>query len=80
MAIAVRAIKGWAFTDSLVEVDSERLCKCLAADALTNTRGMLTEAECEAFVCGSEDEDPSLAGLKKQFPSTDAYLNELWGT
>lgn len=74
---AVKALSGWSYTDSLVQLDAVRLRQCLADDAAQNDRGMLTPGECEAFICGGEDGAPP-AELVAAFPKTHAFIEEYW--
>lgn len=71
-----KSISAWAFCDSSVQLDAVRLRRVLADDAATSGR-ILTEIECEAFICGSEHGEvpPSLIA---DYPKTHAYLGEFW--
>ncbi len=73
LAVAIANLVGWAYTDSLVNLDRLKLRDCLERDAAGNSRGMLTAEECVLFVCGGEDGAIPTA-LSAAFPATDAYL------
>ncbi len=70
----VDSLRAWAYTDSLVELDRARLRKALADDHETSGY-LMTEKECEAFVCGDDSGAPPVQ-LVRDFPKTHAYLNE----
>jgi hypothetical protein len=72
---AVEAIVEVAYSDSLVELDARRLRQCLVDDVGATGTAMLSESECEVFVCGDAD-DERQPGLKARFPKTDAWLEE----
>ena len=71
-----KSISAWAFCDSMVQLDAVRLRSVLADDAASSGR-ILTEIECEAFVCGAENGEVPQA-LIDAYPKTHAYLNEFW--
>ncbi len=75
LEVAVAALCGWAYTDSLVVLDRVKLRDCLERDSAGNSRGMLTAEECQLFVCGGEDGAIPTA-LSAAFPATDAYITE----
>lgn len=74
---AVERIRGWAYSDSTVNLDKCKLRELLAADVETTGTALPTEDEAMAFVCGGDD-GVVPAGLVKRFPLTHAWLEEFW--
>lgn len=74
--LAACSIINWAYADSLVELDRDRLKEQLRCD--WNLTGRVpTEAECEVFVTG-DDSGEIPKKLIEQFPRTHAFLNAYW--
>jgi hypothetical protein len=70
---AVDSICKWAYSDSHVEIDRERLKKALSKDLHESPPATdLTEKECEELVCG-DDEGEIPEHLTLNYP----YTNEL---
>jgi hypothetical protein len=72
---AVESLQSMAYTDSGLELDERKLRQCLVDDVGATGTAMLSEAECDVFVCGDAD-DERQPGLKARFPKTDAWLEE----
>lgn len=73
---AARALVEWAYCDSLLILPRAKLRLLLAEDS--EESGYLpTEQECMEFICGDDTGSPP-AKLVKDFPRTQAYLQEFW--
>jgi hypothetical protein len=53
----VESICGWAYTDSLVELDRKRVREALAADHATSGY-LMSEEQCASFICGDDSGAP----------------------
>lgn len=73
---AARALCDAAWTDSHVSLDPNEVRIRLQRDAKTASY-MMTPEQCDEFIM-SEDSDPALLQLVKDFPITHAYLNTFW--
>ncbi len=71
-----KSIGAWAFCDSSVQLDPKRLKSALIEDAATSGR-VLTESECEQFICGGEDGEIP-ANIRRDYPRTHQLLEEHW--
>ena len=74
---AVESIRGWAMTDSLVDVDPVELRRALQFDSMSSGR-LPTEDECEQLVCGSDDGGEVPLAVQVAFPKVHALLNDYW--
>jgi len=73
---AVESITNWAYSDSHVEVDDEKLRQALVKDKKSAGR-YPTALECEQMICGDEDgEIPEK--FDKLFPNTMNLLETYW--
>jgi hypothetical protein len=82
---AVARVRGWAYTDSLLDLDKGKLRELLASDIETTGTALPNEFECSEMICGLEDRDsrPCNEGgipldLIARFPATHAWLEEQW--
>jgi hypothetical protein len=73
---AVGALVELTYNDTMVKLDAKLLRQCLVDDVGATGTAMLSEAECQDFICGAEDEGEVPPDLKHRFPKTNAWLEE----
>lgn len=74
--VAASNLTSWAWCDSRVSLDRQKLRELLAEDE--EGAGYLPdEQQCMEFICGADDGEPP-AKLVADFPKTHAYLEEVW--
>lgn len=72
-----RWLDDWAYTDSHVRLDRQKLRELLAEDEAT--AGYLpTEDQCREFIVGEHDTGAPPAKLVADFPKTNAFLESCW--
>lgn len=84
--LAVARVRGWAYTDSLLDLDAVKLRELLAADVETTGTALPTEQEAMEMIVGpmSEDRERPCSDnsipldLIERFPATHAWLEEQW--
>lgn len=73
----VVSLQKWAYGDSHVELNRDKLMDALDADLNANGDRRMSESECEEFVTGGEEGEIS-EELKAAFPRTHAFLESHW--
>ncbi len=84
--MAVARVRGWAYTDSLIDLDQSRLRELLAADVEATGTALPNEDDAGELICGvmsNARERPCNGSgipldLIARFPATHAWLEEQW--
>lgn len=72
-----KSIAAWAYCDSMVQVDVNKLVDALHEDLEAREGDMPNEAECCQLVCGGDDGQVPTE-LVERFPATHALLGTYW--
>lgn len=75
--VAVARLRGWAYHDSLVNLDKHELRAKLAADVAATGTDLMTEEESMTFICGGDEGEPP-PELVKRFPATHEWIGRHW--